>query len=163
MANRKRALALGAVALSLGITFVGDAGAVPLLRTSPRVERVDYDTPAVGAFLGVPGPVSGGVWYANCAESEGAGCVILHLRPKERYADIQIKDSLGLPVRAFVFAPGASVHFAEVCSSTKKPLYVADYSELWLDIVAGSCYEEAGPSAPSSGTVIGTYYRSRNS
>jgi hypothetical protein len=159
MAKSRRIYALGALSLCLASSVVGDAGAAPR-RSTPRVEVAQYESPALGAFVGIPGPLGGGVWYADCAEAEGAGCVILHIRPGERFAHIEVQDSLGLPVHALVFAPGSSVPFAQVCSRTTHPIEVSSYSELWVDLVAGTCYEKAGLSTPTKGTVVGTFYRS---
>ena len=160
MVERGRVLVIAALSVCLGLALIGDAGAARL-RNTPRVEEATYDSPALGAFVGLPGPLSGGAWYADCAEAEGAGCVILDVRPRERFAHIEVQDTLGLPVHALLFAPGASVHFAVVCSQTEKPVDVSGYLELWIDVVAGTCYGEVSPSAPTTGTVIGTFFRSR--
>lgn len=143
----RRALTTNLTALILIGTVSGTGMARPV--TQPRTVEARYATPALGAS-----PEEGTrAYYYDC--SNGIGCAILKLGPKDRLAQIEIEDAAGQPVQGIVHTVPGFQEIGRFCGSTEEPWATGGADELVVHVVSGTC-RDGTPSAATTGVVRAT-------
>ncbi|MDQ3984889.1 MAG: hypothetical protein M3280_00075 [Actinomycetota bacterium] len=103
-----------------------------------------YDSPAVGA-QGQGGGVC--VDQTGSDPVEGLGCVAFMARPTEYFIEVQVVDTLGLPVPAWV---QTETDHVRVCGGTAKPIRVEPGTENVVWVFAA--WSGIGPPCPGTAT-----------
>ena len=137
------------IAVALGAALA--SGPAAFAAHGSHVERATYTTAG-----GVQGVVNG----STNVLGRHLGFVQLATRPQDRTIQLRVRDANGLPVAFDVAqwdatAPDGEHALGSFCSSTPRIRLPAPGKSLAVYIDAGAC--PAGPSAPSTGTVVATY------
>lgn len=111
-----------------------------------------YKSPVAGFYAGA-GATRIGVFYYDCRS--GLGCAVLDVGVRDRFVRLEVKDQTGMPLHARVQIPYVG-EIASFCGSTPQPLTVADYSELLIKTIPGTC-PDGTRSSPAAGQVVGEF------